>query len=262
MAGDGNFTYRDGIAVAQIVSFSVPLLYALYFRWMRQIGWFCIGVFTLLRIIGASCKLATISNDLQGLWATIFVCESLGMILIIFLLLELLERINKVINVAGKWIFWAPSLITWIDIGISIGGWVSIMDVENPLLPTKWSQASMGLLALIYAYLIGVFVLFWLRRHEYFEEERWALNAVAVCLPLLAIRVIYSLIFIGSSDMTFNAIKGNPTAYLIMTMLPEVAIICVCTYVIATRISRLEGDIRPASRKSADEEFRQGLSNR
>ncbi|OQE17879.1 hypothetical protein PENSTE_c019G08443 [Penicillium steckii] len=232
MAGNGDFTYRDGIAAVQIVTFSVPFIFALYFRWTRRIGWFCIGVFTLLRIIGASCKLATINHDTQGLWAALFVCESLGMILIIFLLLEFLERINKVINIVGKWIFWAPSIITWIDIGISIGGWVSVMHVEHPLLPTAWSQASMGLLAVIYVYLVGVFVIFWTRRDKYFQEEKWALHAVTVCLPLLAIRLAYSLVFIISSNMTFNAIKGNPTAYLVMTMLPEVAIIYVCPDVI------------------------------
>lgn len=92
MAGDGVFLYRDGIAVAQIIAFILPLLFAIYFRYIRQIGWFCIGVFALLRIIGASCKLATINNNSHGLSAAIFVCESLGMILVIFLLLEILER--------------------------------------------------------------------------------------------------------------------------------------------------------------------------
>lgn len=135
------------------------------------------------------------------------------------------------------------------------------MHVEHPLLPTAWSQASMGLLAIIYVYLVGVFVLFWLHRHENFEEERWTLNGVTVCIPLLAIRLAYSLIFIISSDMKFNAIKGNPTAYLTMTMLPEVAIIIVCTYVIATRISPLQKGAQPVSRK-ADEESQEELSSR
>jgi hypothetical protein len=92
MAGDGIFTYRDGIAAAQVAAFSTPFLFAIYFKYTRRIGWFCIGVFSLLRIIGASCKLAAINNDSRGLSAVIFVCESLGMILIIFLLLEMLER--------------------------------------------------------------------------------------------------------------------------------------------------------------------------
>lgn len=168
---------------------------------------------------------------------------------------------NKVINIVGKWIFWAPSIITWIDIGISIGGWVSVMHVEHPLLPTAWSQASMGLLAVIYVYLVGVFVIFWTHRDKYFQEEKWALHAVAVCLPLLAIRLAYSLVFIISSNMTFNAIKGNPTAYLVMTMLPEVAIIYVCTFFIAIRLPELQRGGQYIAQKS-DVESQEELTSR
>lgn len=98
MDHDGTFTYRDGISVAQIAVFSPPLLFALYFTYIRRIGWFCIGVFSLLRLVGASCKLAAINNDARGLSAAVFVCESLGMILIIFLLLEMLERTYATTN--------------------------------------------------------------------------------------------------------------------------------------------------------------------
>lgn len=55
---------------------------------------------------------------------------------------------------------------------------------------------------------------------------------VAVCCPLLLVRVLYSVIFVITADMTWNAIKGSPTAYLLMTMLPEVAFVGVCTFTI------------------------------
>ncbi|KAJ5092476.1 hypothetical protein NUU61_007346 [Penicillium alfredii] len=239
MAADGLFTYRDGIAVAQVVLFSIPLLFAIYFKFTHRIGWFCIGVFTLLRLTGASCKLATIHNDSHGLWAGIFVCESLGMILIIFLLLELLERANKMIPLVSRRIFLIPSLLTWIDIAVSIAGWVAVMHVAHPLDPTPESRASMALLVVIYLYSVGVFVVFWRRRADYAAEERAAITAVAACVPLLAVRIAYSLVFISTADMTFNAIKGDSTAYLVMTMLPEVAIVGVCTFVIFARVSPL-----------------------
>lgn len=91
-SGDGIFRYRGGIAVAQVIFFSAALLAALYFRWARRIGWFCLGVLSLLRLVGAACMLATIHNDSDSIWAGVFVCGSLGMILMIFLLLEMLQR--------------------------------------------------------------------------------------------------------------------------------------------------------------------------
>ncbi|KAK9852254.1 hypothetical protein MYU51_008657 [Penicillium brevicompactum] len=254
MSGDGIFTYRDGISVAQIVIFSTPLLLAVYFKCTGRIGWFCIGIFSLLRLIGASCKLAAINSHARGLSAAIFVCESLGMILIMFLLLELLERTNKYMAIIRKRIFLIPSIITWIDIGISIGGWVAVMHVQNAYLPTPWSQASTALLAVIYLYLVGVFVAFWLRRKDYPETERWGITGVAVCIPLLAVRLAYSLIFIITSDMKFNAIKGNATAYLVMTMLPEALIIAICTWIIFDKVPLLSADGKQPARKSGDEE--------
>ena len=91
--GDGHVTPRDGIAIAQVVAFSVSLLFAVYFRRTGRIGSFTIGVFSLLRLIGAGCLLATIhAQHAGGLWAAVFVCESLGLILLIFTVLEILQR--------------------------------------------------------------------------------------------------------------------------------------------------------------------------
>ncbi|KAJ5337159.1 uncharacterized protein N7506_005181 [Penicillium brevicompactum] len=171
-----------------------------------------------------------------------------------FLLLELLERTNKYMAIIRKRIVLIPSIITWIDIGISIGGWVAVMHVQNAYLPTPWSQASTALLAVIYLYLVGVFVAFWLRRKDYPETERWGITGVAVCIPLLAVRLAYSLIFIITSDMKFNAIKGNATAYLVMTMLPEALIIAICTWIIFDKVPLLSADGKQPARKPGDEE--------
>lgn len=55
---------------------------------------------------------------------------------------------------------------------------------------------------------------------------------VAVCCPLLLIRVLCSVVFVITAYMTWNANKGSSTAYLLMTMLPEEAFIWVCTFTI------------------------------
>jgi amino acid transporter len=115
----------------------------------------------------------------------------------------------------------------------------------------------MALLAVIYLYLVGVFVVFWIRRGDYPKEERWGTTGVAVCIPLLAVRLAYSLIFIITSNMKFNAIKGDATAYLIMTMLPEAIIVAVCTWVIRTKIPLLPA--RNAQRKFRDKEIQENV---
>lgn len=116
----------------------------------------------------------------------------------------------------------------------------------------------MALLAVIYLYLVGVFGVFWLRRNDYPEKERWGMTGVAVCIPLLAVRLAYSLIFIISSNMKFNAIKGDPTAYLIMTMLPEALIIAICTFIIKVKIPLLP-DHHKKAQQAGDEESQQNV---
>lgn len=109
----------------------------------------------------------------------------------------------------------------------------------------------MALLAVIYLYAVGLFILFWCRHTEYVEEERWALTGVAICILNLGLRLVYSLIFIGSGNTAFNAIKSNPTTYLTMTMLPGVAIIAVCSYIISMKFPLVPKDGRYVSQKAS-----------
>lgn len=65
-SGDGILRYRDGIAVAQVILFSTSFWYAVHFRWTRRIGWFCIGVFSILRLVGAGCMLGHRQEELES----------------------------------------------------------------------------------------------------------------------------------------------------------------------------------------------------
>lgn len=91
-SGDGIIRFRDAIAIAQVILFSISFIYAYYFRRTHRIGWFCIGAFSLLRLIGAGCMLGTVTKNSGSLWAGEFVCESLGVLLLIFTLMEMMER--------------------------------------------------------------------------------------------------------------------------------------------------------------------------
>lgn len=140
---------------------------------------------------------------------------------------------NKVVPIVRRWVFIVPQVLTWIDIGISIGGFVTVARKETgQLLPTPYSRAGIAILAIIFLYTAGVFVYFWLRRDQYAKEEDRLVMCVGVCVPLLLVRVLYPVIFIITADKTWNAVRGSPTAYLLMTMLPEVAIIAACTFTI------------------------------
>ncbi|KAH5192054.1 hypothetical protein HBH76_076810 [Parastagonospora nodorum] len=230
-SGDGQIHFRDGIAIFQVVLFAVSFFVGYYFRWTRRICWFTLGGFSLIRCVGAGCMLGTVNRDSSGLWAGVFVCESLGVLLLIFALFEMLGRIDKTAHVVHERVFWIPQILTWIDIGISIGGFVIVTKKEhNKLLPTPWSRAGIAILFLIYLYTLGVWVYFWTQRHRYDAEDYTLAICAGIGLPFLFVRVLYSLIFVITADMMWNAVKGSPVAYLLMTMLLEVAFVTVCCF--------------------------------
>ncbi|KAF2261387.1 hypothetical protein CC78DRAFT_619441 [Lojkania enalia] len=253
--GDGIFRFRDGIAIAQIVVFSISFWYALHFRWERKIGWFCIGFFSILRVVGAGCMVGTVKHDSKGLWTGVFVCESLGILLLIFTLLEMMETINKVVHTVHKWTFIIPQILTWIDIGISIGGYVTVAKKESGQLdPTPWSRASTAVMVAIVLYTVGVYVYFWLCRNKFAREEGWIIICVGVCVPLLLVRTAYSLIFVITADRTWNAVKGSPAPYLVMTFLPELAFIVACTFTIRNISPMAVVEQRKQDQKAGEDE--------
>ncbi|KAL2260220.1 hypothetical protein VTK26DRAFT_5858 [Humicola hyalothermophila] len=230
--GDGVVTYRHGIAIGQLVLFSVAMCFAVYFKLRYRNGWFCIGVFSAIRVIGAGCMLGTISKDSDGLWAAVFVCESLGMVMMVILLLEFLYRANKLVpTIHPRWFFY-PQVLTWADLGLAIGGFAAASRNEHPLAPTKYTQASFGLFTGLYLIVCYTAWCFWRRLDTFAHDERLLIRCVAVCLPLLGIRTAYSLVFQITGDMAWNAVKGNPTPYLTMTVLTELGIIYVSIWAI------------------------------
>lgn len=128
--------------------------------------------------------------------------------------------------------FWVPQIVTWADIGLAVGGFVVASKSEHGLDPTVYTKASFGLFAALYLFIVYMFWCFWSVRKAYARDEKRGITCVGICLPLLAVRTAYSLIFQITADRTWNAVKGNPTAYLFGTFLPELAIIYMCIWTI------------------------------
>ncbi|KAK8065761.1 hypothetical protein PG997_012508 [Apiospora hydei] len=269
------FGFRHGIAVAQVALFAASLAIGVYFYGLERLGiprrngWFCVGVFSVFRLVGAGCMLGTLANDDDSVWAGVFVCESFGMVLIVFLLLELMQRANNAVPTIDPRAFYIPQLLTWADLGLAIAGFASAARRENehPLAPTSLTRASFGLFTALYLWIAGMaYLLSFGRRaqrrrdngqlsssgegegevyqsqsqnqgqgegyNKFPRDERRALGCAVVCLPLLAVRTAYSLVFQITGDMAWNAVKGRPAPYLLMTFLPELAIIYACVLTI------------------------------
>ena len=81
--------YRHGISILELIAFVPSLVMAGLLAWRhgfgRTAGWYFFIIFSLLRIVGNSCYLATLNypgnESLYAAWA---VCSSIGMSPLLF----------------------------------------------------------------------------------------------------------------------------------------------------------------------------------
>ncbi|GKZ55025.1 hypothetical protein AnigIFM49718_011149 [Aspergillus niger] len=60
------------------------------------------------------------------------------------------------------------------------------------------------------------------------DGEHRLLLAVGVSVPLLLVRLIYSLLSVFTHNPTFNMFTGNVTVFLVMAVLEEIVIVGIC----------------------------------
>ncbi|TLS22781.1 uncharacterized protein PpBr36_06184 [Pyricularia pennisetigena] len=256
------FGYRHGISVLQIVAFSFALPCAVWMACTRRNGWFGIGGLSIIRLVGASCFLATLSNNSMRVWAGAYVCENLGVALLTFLLLGMLERANRHAKFVHRWVFHGVSLVSWAGIGLSVGEFMTTSrrsDSDDATL-NRYGLAGTTLFLLFFATTAVLAAIFFRRRAELPQAERAQVKCVAAaCLSAMVVRIVYSLVgrLPGPARGVFSPIRGDPTAYLLMTALAETVVVAACT----ATILRHGRDWRVYYKSAASEEVVHGAQD-
>ncbi|KAK6850978.1 hypothetical protein PG987_000612 [Apiospora arundinis] len=230
----GEVGYRDGIAILQVIVFACSLPIGIWFKITGRLGWYGITLISSIRLIGASCMLATIgAKDADGLWTAILVCESFGILVLFFLLLEMLERLNHFAKLVPRAVLLTPHIIVWACVAVSIAG-----------------QAGTAVTTLLFVFEAALFLYMFFAPHmqnrhggsddgsrRIFDlvpdDEELPIHCLVICLPLLGLRVLYSLLFIVTEDQeAYSPIAGSPTLYLIFTALVEIAVVATCIWTV------------------------------
>ncbi|KAK1466216.1 hypothetical protein CCUS01_01064 [Colletotrichum cuscutae] len=229
--------YRDGVAIAQIIVFLVYLAFGILFRIRKKMGWFGISFISTIRVVGAGCVLGTLTNSSRAVWAAIFVCESLGLVLLTFLLLDLLKRVtptlthhprnsNSFVQVLTQWHFRIPELICWAGLGISIADYiVAAKKTSNATAPGTLTRAGVGLFAALYFWGVLLFVLLAKEWRRIPQAEKRAMVGFAGCFPFMVVRISYTIAYVSTGERRFSAVSGDTTTYLFMTVLMEFAVL-------------------------------------
>ncbi|KAG0159650.1 hypothetical protein PDIDSM_7173 [Penicillium digitatum] len=134
---------------------------------------------------------------------------------------------RKTANPLPAMIFRLLQISALIGVTLSITGTTKNFSISHMMVNT---ETKFGLIFYIICW-IGVFGLFLpiLQRAQSIEDgEHRLLLAVGISLPLILVRLIYSLIFSFGHKAEFDAMSGNITIQLVMSILEEMLVVFVC----------------------------------
>lgn len=92
----GAITYSDGLSILEFIAYLPSTFVAAFLIWRhgfrRSGGFIFLIIFTILRVVGAGCTLATINNPSTGLYTAAAVCNSIGLSPLLMACLGMLSR--------------------------------------------------------------------------------------------------------------------------------------------------------------------------
>ncbi|KAJ2972364.1 hypothetical protein NQ176_g7201 [Zarea fungicola] len=228
-----NFTYRDGIAILQLVAFIPCLLFATVLCFKQGLKavsacWRFLLILGLLRVIAAICQLLLITHNDRSIIITKLTCDLLGIAPLTLAAVGLLRRVNETVNSVPNHVFRFVDIVSLAGLGVGIGG--AIKAVDGTTIPTLLKIA----LALFVACLGLMFcILGWLTASVSIlpRNERLTLWSIYACGPFLIVRMAYACIGDFGTDARFSIFNGDPTIFLCMSVLEEIIIMVICLYV-------------------------------
>lgn len=236
------------ISIAQICvyvpSLAVAVILAMRHGFGRSSGWFYLILFSIIRILGGALDLATMNDPTNiSLHVGASTLQSAGVSPLILVMLGLLSRVLDSIR-ANRTTLIAPRHIRLVQVLVLVGlilGIVGGVQMGTSLskatgggnadysVPTM-SRAGLGLLIAGFCILTiaSVFTGFQIGSAE--PGEKRLLLAVALALPFVLVRVVYSALATYGDDPNFRSFGGssNYTNYLLgMAVIMEMLAVAV-----------------------------------
>ncbi|KIW12449.1 hypothetical protein PV08_09726 [Exophiala spinifera] len=262
----GTVTYRDGIAILQLVVF--PFIFAAaLFIWKRA-GWkagrkvwrFAV-VLALIRIAGSICSLLTISHDSYNLEVAVAVCELIGIAPLLLTYVGILRQIDIDTKVNPKFLNLLAAAC-FIGVGLGIAGVSTANDSDTTYHPNSIVKASMGVFLAVFAVVVVVCGLLYLKlRHTLRAFQKKLFLASVLSYPFLLVRLVYSALSDYTSWSNFAVLIGDATIYLCMSVLEEIVAIALAMMFGISAV--LQDDfVKPDSKTSYQQfELREEVSN-
>ncbi|KAI1168057.1 hypothetical protein F5B18DRAFT_346534 [Nemania serpens] len=233
-------TEHNGISIAQIVVFipalAVSIFLSIRHGFGRNAGWFLLIIFSLARVVGASLQLATIAQPGNlSLYFGALTLQGVGLSDLIVVLLALINRAVTSIEKARSAVI-NPNVLRGTQILVLVALILNAVGGSNS--GTQFAQTGKyvvspltqaGIALTIAGFALLVFATFIVGKNVAHAEpgEKRIVGAVALSLPFLLVRLIYSAIGTYQPNSAFNSRTGDVNIFLGTAVIEEIIIVVI-----------------------------------
>ncbi|KAF3032074.1 hypothetical protein E8E12_001196 [Didymella heteroderae] len=226
---------RDTVALIELIFYSPCLLLSAFvcFRhgFSRSSGWFYTLVLSLIRIIGGICQFVSHTDQSAGLLQTILILDSVGLAPLLLATLGLLSRFVDFVNTKSTPKFTTrhfrllqlPLLVATI-LAIAGGTNISVDSNGTYEIPTT-SKIGVILYLVGFTGIVLMLIMSLPQTSVIPIKERRVPIAIAIALPFITVRLIYSVLSVFIHDHLFSVATGDTAVRLGMAIVEEIAVV-------------------------------------
>ncbi|KAI3337050.1 hypothetical protein HD806DRAFT_475494 [Xylariaceae sp. AK1471] len=260
-------TEHNNISIAQIIIYVPALAIAIFLcirhGFGRNAGWLFLIIFSIARILGAALQLATISDPKNlSLYFGALTLQSIGLsplsIMLIALINRALESMEHTRNALVN-----PRVLRLVQILVLVGLILSAVGGSNSgsdyaktmqYVVSPLTQAGVALTIVGFALLVLTTGVVGLNISHAEPGEKRVVLAVALSLPFLLIRIIYSAVGAFGHNPAFNQVTGDINILLGTAVIEEIIIVFIVESIgltLSVRPKRQDGyEMRSLNRQS------------
>jgi len=232
---------RNILAIIDLVYYLPALLVSIVITrrhgFRKDLGWLCLVVLAIFRLAGASTELAASIHPTKSVITASIILQSFGLASLLLATQGLLMRLNTTLT--SQYPLIPPRMFRLIHLPISAGIAVAIVGAcylgdsttGNDSTGRTLQRAGILVLTGVLGLLAAINILFCLphNRAQLGAGEKPILVATSISIPMLAIRLIFSLLVVfGVDPNVFSIVSQAPksiVAEALMLMLEEFVIV-------------------------------------
>ncbi|KAK7418736.1 hypothetical protein QQX98_003754 [Neonectria punicea] len=234
-----HITLTDGIAIWQLIYYIAALGGSIWVLarhgFSKSSGWIFLTIFSIIRVVGCSAQIATITIQSDAAWTIAIIAGFLGLSPLLLASLGIVSRVWYSILETPWNLLFSFGVVNVVQVPAAVALILCIVggaSADNPaeIEDQTTTRAGVVLFLIVFILLALLVVGAVVGRKTTGRGEGRLLCAVAVSLPVLLIRIIYSFLAVFSKSSHFSIASGSTPSVLtelFMARIEEMVVVLV-----------------------------------